>query len=241
MAVGCTPFRLSSSKEYWHSGKDVLLRQVEFTIRLGRGLEINQISNFIKEIITEDWLSMQYSRSSRGTIANVLFLLWSRHERFIQDVFCTKALRDRSRLEVRNFTSTCGAHNKKQIRIIGMLGLIGLTDLYEGVNALTQNKLDVSISMLTHNNIENYNTDKVTEFWVGVYELVRQNNQDLSIDSEIGTLLLDLWRSSERETIKHQLLIEMLIAWFERCQSSGWKLVRDTKPIQDQLLAFEIN
>jgi hypothetical protein len=65
----------AGERKHWHA-PGITMEQLTHTLRLGRAAGPREITRFLDQVITKQWVENQYNIASPGALAGALFSLW---------------------------------------------------------------------------------------------------------------------------------------------------------------------
>jgi hypothetical protein len=203
-------------------------------LKLGRGADEQDIRQFLKTIVTADWLKTNYDKLPPEIIAIGLKTLWSWTPEFVHKHFLCKSLEQRASGLICNLYR-CGTKERviKPIELLGAYSHFRLDATQTTRAWLSQVQFNETLQFFNSGlGQQDLNAHQIL-FFVGLRELIRRQPHLVSIPSEIGDHVLALWRANVSPNLNHQRLNAWMIEWLERCAKANWQLVKDNIPFPD--------
>ena len=221
---------LGSTQEEWHR-PGIALHHFSHVLRLARGASPADVDGFLERVVTPEWLDRFLESAPTGALAGNLLALATtlqpaQQRRFQREALGRRIARELSwsgKPDVRSFA--------EGLSLLGASRAIGLScplqeafwpdvrDLAEVLKLRTPDPDRVSIGSLQ------------IQLWLGLREMACWRTDSVLVPPDRAERILDLWQASERSEAGRdfpthvQVLNVGMIAWLQRCQAAGWRLV----------------
>ncbi len=227
-----------ADSRYWH--KPVIgLHHVGTALRLANQEEGATKLRFLKSVVTKEWLQAQYEnpKVTAGTIAALLYGLWTYPQEQVLSHFLISALKTRLQRETNNLQRLGVEQLSWAIQLLGCAALcefylsspITLPDTQ--INNLVGRKLPQGRNDIGHIQVQ---------LWLGLREMARVGPRTrIRINPTIGDRMLALWKNARGRSERQKTLNSLMIEWLETSQKAEWLLQADRVPFAKLLAADE--
>ncbi|MBI3222485.1 MAG: hypothetical protein HYZ46_05320 [Nitrosomonadales bacterium] len=210
------------------------IRNLSHVLRFAGTMTEDEIRRFLQQIATEDWVDQQVGTGAQtGGLAGSLLALSNTLPPAVRTPFLRPSLRRRVLKEI---TTDAPMEVQAWVEALSLLGAAAALGLRldsvktnwprkEKFNAILESRLPHPESTaIGHLQVQ---------FWLGLREMCRLRSDSVIVAAKYGNAILVLWRATHQAKVDEIIPAHVrelnagMIAWLERCQKSGWRLVRD--------------
>ena len=218
--------------EQWHQNI-IGLHHLSHCLRCATKATKKEIRYFLDRIATGDWISYQMMEGANtgGLAGSLLSLSITLPPDLRNHVLCP-SLRERVINELTtNFLRGIGAC-AEVLSLLGAAAALGLR--LDSIETIWPSEEDLAAVLdLRANDPQFIKLGHLqVQLWLGLREMVRLREDNVSIPAKHGNEILRLWRMTHDE-IGQSLPLYVkevnagMIAWLERCKTNGWSMIKD--------------